>query len=55
MVEMFKYSYKMNVDDRVSFAEPVHIADCGQVHIDISKRESPKSSIATMPNEGCLS
>ena len=33
----FKYSLKMNVDDRGSFTELVHTADCGQVSINISK------------------
>ena len=36
-VEKFKYSLKMNVDDRGSFTELVHTADCGQVSINISK------------------
>ena len=35
--EKFKYSLKMNVDDRSSFTELVHTADCGQVSINISK------------------
>lgn len=35
--EKFKYSLKMNVDDRGSFTELVHTADCGQVSINISK------------------
>lgn len=33
----FKYPLKMNVDDRGSFTELVHTADCGQVSINISK------------------
>ncbi|MCB6194757.1 NAD-dependent epimerase/dehydratase family protein [Blautia marasmi] len=33
----FKYEMKMNVDDRGSFTELVHTADCGQVSINISK------------------
>lgn len=33
----FKYSLKMNVDDRGSFTELVHTEDCGQVSINISK------------------
>lgn len=33
----FKYTLKMNVDDRGSFTELVHTADCGQVSINISK------------------
>ena len=33
----FKYALKMNVDDRGSFTELVHTADCGQVSINISK------------------
>ena len=36
-LEKFKYSLKMNVDDRGSFTELVHTADCGQVSINISK------------------
>lgn len=35
--EKFKYSLKMNVDDRGSFTELVHTQDCGQVSINISK------------------
>ena len=35
--ERFKYALKMNVDDRGSFTELVHTADCGQVSINISK------------------
>ncbi|MCD8332000.1 MAG: NAD-dependent epimerase/dehydratase family protein [Oscillospiraceae bacterium] len=33
----FKYELKMNCDDRGSFTELVHTADCGQVSINISK------------------
>ena len=36
-VEKFKYPLKMNVDDRGSFTELVHTADCGQVSVNISK------------------
>ena len=36
-VEKFKYTLKMNVDDRGSFTELVHTEDCGQVSINISK------------------
>ncbi len=36
-VEKFKYALKMNVDDRGSFTELVHTADCGQVSINISR------------------
>lgn len=36
-VEKFKYSLKMNVDNRGSFTELLHTADCGQVSINISK------------------
>lgn len=36
-IEKFKYALKMNVDDRGSFTELVHTADCGQVSINISK------------------
>ena len=35
--EKFKYSLKMNVDDRGSFTELVHTLDCGQISINISK------------------
>ncbi len=35
--EKFKYALRMNVDDRGSFTELVHTADCGQVSINISK------------------
>lgn len=35
--EKFKYAMKMNVDDRGSFTELVHTADCGQVCVNISK------------------
>lgn len=35
--EKFKYAMKMNMDERGSFTELVHTADCGQVSINISK------------------
>lgn len=35
--EKFKYALKMNVDERGSFTELVHTADCGQVSINISR------------------
>ena len=35
--DKFKYQLKMNVDDRGSFTELVHILDCGQISINISK------------------
>ena len=35
--EKFKYSLKMNCDDRGSFTELVHTLDCGQISINISK------------------
>lgn len=35
--ERFKYTLKMNEDDRGSFTELVHTQDCGQVSINISK------------------
>lgn len=35
--DKFKYELKMNCDDRGSFTELVHTADCGQVSINISK------------------
>ena len=35
--EKFKYSLKMNVDDRGSFTELVHTEDCGQFSINISR------------------
>lgn len=36
-VTKFKYELKMNSDDRGSFTELVHTADCGQVSINISR------------------
>lgn len=36
-VNKFKYELKMNCDDRGSFTELVHTADCGQVSINISR------------------
>nr|WP_277424175.1 NAD-dependent epimerase/dehydratase family protein [Adlercreutzia sp. ZJ304] len=33
----FKYSLKMNTDKRGSFTELVHIQDCGQVSVNVSK------------------
>ena len=35
--EKFKYTMKMNCDDRGSFTELMHTVDCGQVSINISK------------------
>lgn len=35
--EKFKYALKMNADDRGSFTELVHTADCGQVSVNISR------------------
>ena len=35
--EKFKYSMKMNVDNKGSFTELVHTQDCGQVSINISR------------------
>ena len=35
--EKFKYGLKMNCDDRGSFTELVHTADCGQVSVNISR------------------
>lgn len=35
--EKFKYELKMNCDDRGSFTELLHTADCGQVSINISR------------------
>ncbi len=35
--EKFKYALKMNCDNRGSFTELVHTADCGQVSVNISK------------------
>lgn len=40
--EKFKYAMKMNVDDRGSFTELIHTADCGQVSINISKPDITK-------------
>lgn len=36
-VDKFKYSLKMNIDDRGSFTEILHTEDCGQVSVNISK------------------
>lgn len=36
-VEKFKYALKMNMDQRGSFTELVHTADCGQVSVNISR------------------
>lgn len=35
--EKFKYTLKMNCDDRGSFTEMVHTLDCGQISVNISK------------------
>ena len=35
--EKFKYALKMNADERGSFTELVHTADCGQVSVNISR------------------
>lgn len=35
--EQFKYSLKMNCDNRGSFTELIHTMDCGQVSVNISK------------------
>ena len=35
--DKFKYALKMNADNRGSFTELVHTADCGQVSINISR------------------
>ena len=35
--DKFKYALKMNVDERGSFTELVHTADCGQISINVSK------------------
>lgn len=35
--EKFKYSLKMNVDNRGSFTELLHTKDCGQISVNISK------------------
>lgn len=35
--EKFKYSLKMNADNRGSFTEIVHTQDCGQISINISR------------------
>lgn len=35
--DKFKYTLKMNVDDRGSFTELVHTEECGQVSINISR------------------
>ncbi len=36
-LEKFKYSLKMNCDNRGSFTELVHTVDCGQVSVNVSK------------------
>lgn len=35
--DRFKYALKMNTDDRGSFTELLHTADCGQVSVNISR------------------
>lgn len=35
--DKFKYTLKMNVDDRGSFTELIHTEDCGQVSVNISR------------------
>lgn len=35
--EKFKYSLKMNIDNRGSFTELVHTQDCGQISVNISR------------------
>ena len=35
--EKVRYALKMNVDDRGSFTELIHTADCGQVSVNISR------------------
>lgn len=35
--DKFKYTLKMNCDDRGSFTELLHTADCGQVSVNISR------------------
>ena len=40
--DKFKYALKMNVDNRGSFTELVHTADCGQVSINISRPDVTK-------------
>ena len=35
--DKFKYALKMNVDNRGSFTELLHTADCGQVSVNISR------------------
>lgn len=36
-VEKFKYGLRMNCDERGSFTELIHTADCGQVSVNISR------------------
>lgn len=36
-IDRFKYALKMNTDDRGSFTELLHTADCGQVSVNISR------------------
>lgn len=40
--EKFKYSLKMNEDERGSFTELIHTKDCGQVSVNISKPGATK-------------
>ena len=35
--EKIKYALRMNVDDRGSFTELLHTADCGQISVNVSK------------------
>lgn len=36
-IEKFKYSLRMNIDERGSFTELIHTEDCGQISINISR------------------
>ncbi|MCM1509044.1 MAG: NAD-dependent epimerase/dehydratase family protein [Ruminococcus flavefaciens] len=40
--ENFKFPLKMNIDERGSFTELLHTADCGQISINISKPKITK-------------
>ncbi len=41
-MEKFKYKLNMNVDERGSFTELVHTAECGQISVNISKPGTTK-------------
>ena len=51
--DKFKYALKMNVDNRGSFTELVHTADCGQVSINISRPGITKGQHWHNPSGSC--